>query len=155
MNNPYYPRGSGRTTRMLIQALASDKEKVAIVSPTMQMAKYTMDLFIDLIERISNGRADIKAKKSGMSVEFYEKIFFFIGADSERSMDHLRRNMSQSKPVYDEFKDHTCYEINLKAKSGSMAGKIEAIMSLTRTEDDDGNPIEPILSNKDIMEILK
>lgn len=132
-------RGTGRTTRMLIQALVSDKEKIAIVSPTVRMAKYNMTFFIDLIERISNGRAEIKARKLDMSVIFYGKTFFFVGADDERSMDHLRRNMSASKPVYDEFKDHTCYEFH--HRRGSI--------------DDDGNSIDPILSNKDIMEIFK
>lgn len=37
----------------------------------------------------------------------------------------------------------------------TRAGKIQLIVELTKTEDEDGNPIEPILTEEDIKKILE
>lgn len=110
MNNPYYPRGSGRTTMMLIRALASDKDICVIISPTQPMAKYNMRFFIDLIEKITDGRGEIKASKVKMSVEFLGKTFYFLSVDNKYSMDNFERISRGRTTTADEFKDHTVYE---------------------------------------------
>ena len=102
MNNPYYPRRSGRTTWMLIKALASDCTRIKVLSPTHAMAKYNMDLLVDLIEVITKGAADFKVSRSKMTIELNGKTFFFEGCD----------NLSDEKGCEPKelYIDHTCFE---------------------------------------------
>ena len=106
-------RRTGRTTRMMIEALASDKIKVAMLSPILPMAKYNMEFFIRLIENITEGKGKPKINYSKMTVEFYDKTFYFISADNERAMKEFRRETYSPEPIFDEFKDHTIFERGL------------------------------------------
>lgn len=37
----------------------------------------------------------------------------------------------------------------------TLSGKIDMVMELLRDTDDEGNPVEPLLTKEEIMEILK
>ena len=102
MNNPYYPRRTGRTTWMLIRALASDHKRIKVLSPTNAMAKYNMDLFVDLIERITKGTAGFKVSRSKMTIELNGKTFFFEGCDNPSD-----ERGCEPKEVHI---DHACFE---------------------------------------------
>lgn len=106
MSNTHYPRKTGRTTWMLVRALASSHARIKIVSPTQAMAKYNMDLFVDLIERITKGTADFKVSRSKMTIELNGKTFFFEGCDNPSD-----ERGCETKEVH---KDHTCYEEGFK-----------------------------------------
>ena len=74
-------RQTGRTTwaliRLLGHSLQSDYPKAVYISPTLPMAKYNMDMFIEILENISNGKAIYNVSRSRMMVEFLGKVFEF------------------------------------------------------------------------------
>lgn len=111
MNIDNYPRRTGRTTWMLLKALVSDKEKIVILSPTQYMAEYNMGLFCGLIENITHGAGKYTFSRSNFTVEFMGKKFHFIGTDNKRAMQIIDAKKRMEEAVFDEYKDHTCYEI--------------------------------------------
>lgn len=99
-----FSRRTGRTTWMLVRALASKEKRIAILFPTVARARYSMEQMVKLIDSISQGALKPIVNRSKMTIEIQESVFMFISADNPPEKGEV-------KVVIDEFKDHNVQEL--------------------------------------------
>ena len=93
-------RQTGRTTRTLVAMYRTEKDIAFYLCPNLDMCKYHMRKFIDLIPK-----HDLKIIHSKMQVEQFGKTFIFISEQRFNDPSYYK-----GLHDYDVFRDHTCFE---------------------------------------------
>ena len=91
---------TGRTTKLLIQMLASDNRKNYYISPTQEMAMYHFEMFLDILFKLS---IPFTTRDNRCTVELNDnRIFKFVGKD------FVENRGFKEQPHH--FFDHSCLE---------------------------------------------
>lgn len=91
-------RRTGRTTKLLIQMLASDNRKNYYISPTQEMAMHHFDMFLDILFKLS---IPYTVRPNRCTVELNDnRIFKFVGKDFTENRGF--------KEIPSHYFDHTC-----------------------------------------------
>ena len=88
---------TGRTTKLLIQMLASDNRKNYYISPTQEMAMYHFEMFLDILFKLS---IPYTTRPNRYTVEVNNQEFKFVGKD------FVENKGFKEQPHH--FFDHTC-----------------------------------------------
>lgn len=85
----YEVRRTGRTTRMLFQALGDSSAEIAIVCFNRQQAKHLAEIMCDMFEKL---KFPYLFDKSELQVRNFGKAYYFISEEQFRSIPRGQKN---------------------------------------------------------------